>query len=119
MKHIVFVDDDRVLTKLLSTYLESYDLKISSFNCGHKALSFIEVDKKPDLIISDMNMPQMSGHEFLQKLDKDTSTKSIPVLVFSGSEDTETKATFPQIKAFVKKPCPPEKLLQIIEQHIA
>jgi len=119
MKHIFIVDDDKVLTTILSTYLGSLNFKITTFHCGKNALDQMNAGESPDLIISDLNMPYMNGQEFLEKLGESTTFKKVPILLFTGTETDLTEKTYPEIKAFVKKPCHPDRLFEIIKEHIS
>ena len=84
---ILAIDDDpmvlRVLTSLLSP---AYDLRIAKSAADAKALlgQFL-----PDLILLDIEMPDVSGFDFLKALKNDPKSMAIPVVIVSGHCETE------------------------------
>ena len=91
---ILIVDDtevDRELTRL--ALLESeLNHNLHMVESGPEALSFLrgqppfDVVPQPDLILLDLNMPGMNGHEVLQQIKADETLRSIPVLILSTSD---------------------------------
>ncbi|MGN1101582.1 MAG: response regulator, partial [Huintestinicola sp.] len=81
-KHIVVVDDDKNILKLLKAALEDkYD--VTSIAGGRMALKFLET-KTPDLIFLDYEMPVENGPEVFRKIKKIDSAKDIPVVFLTG-----------------------------------
>ena len=62
------------------------DADITHVHDSDGAVPAIEEDR-PDLILLDLNMPGMNGHDILKLLKNDDATRDIPVVVFSSSED--------------------------------
>jgi CheY-like chemotaxis protein len=81
-KKILIVDDDAHIQFLLSKEFadEGYETA-SAFN-GKEAVKILELDKKPNLIIMDIRMPQMNGLETIGNII--SKRKNIPVIIYSG-----------------------------------
>jgi CheY-like chemotaxis protein len=70
---------------------------------------------KPDILLLDINMPQMSGWDFLEAMKSDSS--GCDVYMYSSSIDPSDKnraLSFPQVKEFIVKPITADKLAQLI-----
>lgn len=78
MTHILIVDDDQDLSMLYEEELTDDGYEVALASSGRAALQYIE-DKRPDLVILDISMPDMDGIETLGKImGKD---KTIPVII--------------------------------------
>lgn len=69
IKHILVVEDDLFQQKILSSMLsKACDALIHVVNNGKEAIEYLEGDREPDLILCDLNMPEMDGIELLRRL---------------------------------------------------
>lgn len=89
---------------------------------GEEALKLLlaaEPKRRPDLILLDLNLPKISGHEVLRRLKADPELKRIPVIILSSSkaEADIRKAYDAHANAYLKKPSTLEGLLAATE-HI-
>jgi two-component system response regulator RpaA len=84
MAHILVVDDDPDIRKLVETILTKAGHKVSQAEDGETGLGFAMV-KTPDLIILDLNLPKMDGFEVCRRLKKDEDTKQIPVIMLTAA----------------------------------
>ena len=96
---ILLVEDDVVdqmtVRRALKDILVSSRLEVA--NDGEEALDYLKTGKKsrPSIILLDINMPRMSGIEFLQIIKKDEELRTIPVVVLTTSrEDSDRIETF-------------------------
>lgn len=82
---ILIVDDDNQNLQLLYTYLTLIDSSFSVIktNRSKKALKLAK-SRRPDLIITDWEMPALNGLDLLKELKKDEDTKGIPVIMLTG-----------------------------------
>ena len=80
---ILIVDDNRQNLELLQAYLEELDCRILSAGDGLEALKTVN-DRKPDLVLLDIMMPQMSGFEVCRRLKGDPGTCDIPVIMVTA-----------------------------------
>ena len=89
-KKILIVDDDRHIRMLLEYNLKKAGFQIFVANNGYKALEIVK-KAKPDLIISDVNMPKLSGFELCQKLRENFDTKLIPIILLTNNSQIQNK----------------------------
>ena len=83
MKRILIVEDEELPRQLYSEFLEKKGYDVETAENGQKALDCIS-DKRPDLILLDINMPELNGKEFLKIILADDVLKDIPVYVITG-----------------------------------
>jgi DNA-binding response OmpR family regulator len=84
MAHILVVDDDADIRKLVERILTKHGHRVSEAEDGETGLGFAMV-KKPDLIILDLNLPKMDGFEVCRRLKKGQTTKNIPVIMLTAA----------------------------------
>jgi response regulator RpfG family c-di-GMP phosphodiesterase len=90
--NILLVDDDLYVIKLYSRLLYSANYNSFHYQDARKALVFLSETKvQIDLIVADVNMPGMSGIQFLQKVKMKPSCASIPFLFFSAVAEDKVK----------------------------
>jgi DNA-binding response OmpR family regulator len=90
-KKILIVEDDDFLLQMYVTKLELEGFQVISAVDGIKGLRLAKKDK-PDLVLLDLQLPELSGFEVLEDLKRSNETKQIPVLVltnFSQKEDID------------------------------
>jgi len=84
--HILLVDDDKELVRLLKTLLSLHGYKVSTSFDGDDGLRKAE-ELKPDLVILDVRMPGKSGLEVMAEMREDPETMHVPVLLLSAVSD--------------------------------
>lgn len=113
---IVAVDDSGLVLKMLGKVLgDEYDLH--SFASGKRALQFLsDVSRTPDLIILDIEMPEMNGYEVLEKIKKMDHLVDTAVIFLTSNNDKGhvIKAVAGGAKDYVIKPIDETILLQKI-----
>ncbi len=87
-KRVVIIDDKESIGKILSLYLSS-EYECIYFDSALDLLDWLQQGEMPDLIISDIRMPEMTGDELLAYLKKNELFKNIPIIILSG-EDSST-----------------------------
>src|SRR5450759_379308 len=114
---VLAVDDTKndrlLLTKIVSS--AGYDVK-SACN-GIEALEMIE-NEKPDLIISDIMMPEMDGFWLCMKLKNNPGTKDIPIIFYTATYteyEDEKLAMLEGAAGFIRKPAEPLRIIDIIK----
>jgi CheY-like chemotaxis protein len=123
LKKILVVEDSELHQKLYDAILLLYKKRgvdlIRAFN-GKEALEKLYAYADINLIILDINMPVMSGLEFLQKIKNEQALKLIPVIICSteGKDEDIMLGLRMGADAYIKKPFKPEELHQIIEKII-
>ncbi|HXC00797.1 MAG TPA: response regulator transcription factor [Terriglobales bacterium] len=115
-KHILVVDDESQITRVLRTSLSSHGYDIRVANDGETALEIMK-DWAPDLVITDLAMPNMDGLELCRRLRAKTQ---IPIIVLSvrGEEQTKVKALDAGADDYVTKPFGIEELLARVRANL-
>jgi two-component system sensor histidine kinase/response regulator len=88
--YILIVDDNPNNLRLLIAILQERGYQIRPANNGVRALSTAK-KQKPDLILLDINMPEMDGYEVCRQLKADPDTADIPVLFISANDELHDK----------------------------
>jgi len=120
--NVLIVDDSRsmraVIKKTISMSGFKMDQCVEAGN-GREALDVL-AKAWVDVIISDINMPEMNGLEFLEELKKDSLLKAIPAIVISteGSEKRIQDAYDLGARGFIKKPFLPEEIKKVLYEVI-
>lgn len=109
-KSILLVDDKPVIAKIIMLYLSMYDITYAENPV--KAISWLTEGNIPDGIITDLNMPEMNGEEFLLYLKANELFSHIPVLILSSQESSADRIRLFEEGAedFILKPFNPEEL---------
>ncbi len=89
---VLVVDDTQESLRLLTEILEAEMYKVRSASSGRIALMSASVEA-PDIILLDVNMPDMNGYEVCRQLKKDPALKTIPVIFISALDTTEDKVS--------------------------
>ncbi len=110
---IYVIEDEEAISNLICMYLEKSDIITSPFYNAEDALKKITNDRKPDLIILDLNLPQMSGFEFLEEIKKIFNKDMPSVMILSARDSDEDIIKGLEIGAeeFITKPFSPKVLV--------
>ena len=84
-KKILVIDDDQGFRQLMLSVLED-DFNISLAENGEEGYKLLE-SFIPDLVLLDIQMPKMTGIEFIEKMTLDPEIKKTPIIVITGGED--------------------------------
>ena len=118
MKKVLVVDDNVSFLKQISVLLEgNYEVFLAK--SGSMALKICS-QEKPNLILLDVEMPEMDGYQTLTKLKEEAWFDSIPVIFITGNNDQETKTKCIGFgaKDILCKPVSRESLQNCIELYI-
>ena len=91
MKRILLVDDQPMARRPLQVYLEELGYETLEADNGAEALELLDQGQEFDLVISDNQMPVMTGMEFIQELAQRSYTSTHPVILYSGNVTKEMK----------------------------
>ncbi|MFB8797303.1 MAG: adenylate/guanylate cyclase domain-containing protein [Microcoleus sp.] len=119
-RNILIVDDTPDNLRLLSTMLASYGYQVRKAISGKVALQGAQI-APPDLILLDINMPEMNGYEVCQKLKKSDNTKDIPIIFISALDDVLEKVKAFQVGGvdYITKPFQIEEVLARVENQLS
>lgn len=112
MREIWVVDDDEEMSRAVSLMLQLLDSNVRIFNSVRPAAQAFVSGKKPDLIILDVNMPEVSGLDMIEFLRRRPDSANLPIVMLS-SESTDTivdKAIALGADSYVMKPVSLEEL---------
>jgi DNA-binding NtrC family response regulator len=79
---VLVIDDDDSVRKSFCLYLEDHDYLISEASNGREGLACFEKDS-PDIVLIDLRMPEVDGHQVLEKISSDSP--DVPLIVISGT----------------------------------
>lgn len=117
MSTVLIVDDSQTLRHMLSELLEQQGITVVEATNGVEAKEQIRV-KAPDLVITDLIMPEMNGYELCRWIKNEPSTQKIPVLICSTkSEEFDRYWGMKQgADAYITKPFHPPELVRTVKQ---
>jgi len=119
MKKILIVDDDTALRTALIRYLEKRGYAVRDAASGIEGLSQFEQDP-PDLVVSDVIMPEMDGLEFCRRLRSLRTGQLVPFIFLSSRSEVEDRVQGHSIGAddYLIKPFEPRELFAKIESQL-
>jgi two-component system alkaline phosphatase synthesis response regulator PhoP len=115
-KKVLIVDDEIHIVHVVAIKLRNNGYEVISADNGAEAYD-LALKEKPDIIVTDFQMPKMTGMELVEKLRQHAETKDIPVIVltarsFAIPQEQQKKL---QISGCLSKPFSPKELLGNIE----
>jgi two-component system, chemotaxis family, chemotaxis protein CheY len=114
---ILVVEDDASLRDLLRLHLSAAGYEVQTAEDGIAA-GYKVLKAPPDLIITDVNMPNMDGFEFVAALKADKSLPPIPVIFLTSVEDGDQRGRELGAVGYVTKPVRADRLLALVAQHV-
>lgn len=119
--HILIVEDSAIYLRILEHFLISQGYQVLTASRVQSAIDII-LNQPPDLVITDVNMPDMNAISLLRMVQShaDPRISSIPILCMSGmvSEAFSQRFLEAGAKAFLHKPTPLKTLLTEIQSHL-
>jgi DNA-binding response OmpR family regulator len=117
-KKILVVDDETSICLLLENFL-SLDYDVITISNAEEALVWLE-GNLPDLIISDIQMTNMNGFEFLTKVRQRGFTKHTPFVMLSARAESKERIKCYQLGAqdYLIKPFNPEELEEVLKKNL-
>ncbi len=118
--NILIVDDEIVIIELLSEILTSLGYSVTAESDSNKALTLFEAAPDlVDLVITDLNMPGLSGKDLIEAIRTETPEK--PILVITGDTNLETEKdpVIRQAQAFLRKPIRIRQFADTVHELVA
>ncbi|MBD2811804.1 two-component system response regulator GlrR [Xenorhabdus sp. Vera] len=115
--HLLLVDDDPSLLKLLGMRLTSEGFRVTTVESGHEALRML-VKEKVDLVISDLRMDEMDGMALFAEIQKQHPGMPVIILTAHGSIPDAVAATQQGVFSFLTKPVDREALYKAIDEAL-
>lgn len=120
-RHVILVDDSAFFRKFIPPAIVSAGYKVSALDDASKVFDVLEKNKDISAIITDLNMPGLSGTDLLKKLRESSEYKKIPVIALSAFNHEEAKKRgqdVSQFNAYIQK-TQHAKLLETLSELIA
>lgn len=119
-KKILVIDDELSIRMLLENFL-SKTYEVITKNDGMEGVQWLEQGNMPDLIVADIQMPNMNGNDFIRNIRASGFFKEIPLIMLSGIESSQEKVKCLKLGAndYMVKPFNPEELSIRIELLLA
>jgi hypothetical protein len=110
------VDDEPAMCELVSRILAAAGYRVTSATSPSEALTLVREQGRPDLLLTDLKMPQMDGDELAARLRHDAA--DLKVLYVTGFSQSlfETRGVLWEGEAFLDKPFAPAGLLEAVSQ---
>jgi len=117
---LLYVEDDEIIRQNAVEYLNNYCKEVFSAKDGQEALSIYK-EKKPNIIITDIEMPRLNGLEMAKQIRKED--KKTPIIIATAFTDKEylLQAVELQLIKYITKPISSKKLkeaLQLVLEHL-
>jgi len=106
-RKVLVADDEIHIIHVVAIKLRNNGYEVISAENGAEAFA-LACEEKPDIIVTDFQMPGMTGLELVRKLRQNETTKDIPVIMLTAKEELE-------ISELLSKPFSPKELLRSIE----
>lgn len=118
--NILLVDDSATVRAMISRMLNMSGIPLKELHQaanGKEALSLLR-DHWIDLVLTDINMPEMDGIEMVRRMSEDGEMKTIPIVVVSteGSETRIESLKKMGVRKYLRKPFTPEAIKQVVEE---
>ncbi len=120
-KKILIVDDSASIRQIVSLTLKGSGYEVLEAQDGQNAIDLLASGEKVNLIVCDVNMPQIDGITFLKKLKSEPSLESVkytPVVMLTTESQEAKKQEGKQAgaKAWIVKPFQPDQLLEAVSK---
>ena len=117
---ILVIDDEQSIRMLLENFLGK-EFEVVAKNDGLEGIKFLEEGNLPDLIVADIQMPNMDGYEFLENAKASGFFNHIPIIMLSGNESSKERIKSLRLGAddYMVKPFNPEELYLRIKNILA
>lgn len=119
-KTILIVDDAASMRGLVGMTLKSKGYNVIEASDGKNALEKLKAAQKVDLIVTDLNMPNMDGIQLIKTLKTDPKFKFVPIVMLTteSQEAKKEEGRKAGAKAWIVKPFKPDVLVDVVKKII-
>jgi len=116
-RRLLIVEDDRHAREGYQAYLSGAGFSVRALEGGAQVFDIAKADA-PDLVLLDLELPDLDGWEVARRLKSHDATKGIPIIAFSGRtmHHEQVSALRAGCDVYLTKPCAPDRLLQAIRK---
>lgn len=120
MKQILVCDDEPHILEGLRHLLRTPERRVSVAGSAKEALELI-AQQLPDLLITDVMMPEMSGLELVERLRNDEATKQLPIIILTAKGQAQDATMAQEVwgATVMAKPFQPRKLRELVDGTLA
>lgn len=114
---VLLVDDNQTHQYSLGRHLEESGFVVLQAHSGSEALQAV-ASQRPDVILLDINLPDMSGFDVCEALKKDPQTEKVPIIFHSATHDTQSaraRAMDLGAASFLSYPISIEHLMRVLQ----
>lgn len=112
---MLVVEDERLIRESVAEFLEESGYEVAQVEDGRDALASMRVSV-PDVIIVDLQLPTMSGSEFVHKMRADPRLAAVPIVILSGAPDLAEAAEALGARGALAKPFHLDVLLAVVDR---
>ena len=118
-EEVLVIDDQPIMLKLLEQILKDR-YEVVALENGKEALEWMYSGNIPDLVVADLNMPEIDGFEYIQRIRESGFFYDVPLIVLSGEESSAERIKCLKLGAndYLIKPFTPEELRLRIDNLI-
>ncbi|AFY37103.1 response regulator receiver protein [[Leptolyngbya] sp. PCC 7376] len=115
---IACIDDSKATQRIVKMTLEASGLEVVGITDPAQALSTF-VNKRPELILMDINMPDINGYELCRMFNQSNIMKDIPVIMLTGRDGLldRMRARVVGSTAYIAKPFKPQDLVELVQSY--
>lgn len=117
-KKILIIEDTQDLLQTLSEFLIMEGFTVIGCLNARSATEKLTLGEMPDLILTDLSIPDMDGFELIEWIRGTASLNHIPVVIFSARpiQENHARATSLGVSKYIKKSCGPDELVLAIQE---
>ena len=114
---VFIIEDDTDTLEMMRVLFEAQSVKVTGATTAEQALTLLDVER-PDIIISDISLPEMDGCEFAQRIRLDDRFKGLPMIALTGlvSNDDRKQALRAGFNAHLTKPINYTELFEVVKE---
>ena len=118
-KHILVVDDEPAWLKILSYILQKKGFEVREESSATAALEALK-SYRPDMIVSDVRMPEMNGFDFLDHVKHSKKNSRTPFIFISAIDDEDSRHAAQNLGAtdYITKPFNEDEVVRTITRHL-
>ncbi len=117
---VLVVDDEEAMRLLMTRVLQHAGFEVQVVDNGLEALKAVDASP-PDVVVSDIMMPELDGVDFVQGLRNFEGTRGLPIIFVTASENPQHLTSSIKLKAlkYLSKPFSNDKLVATVKRAIA
>jgi len=120
MKNIIIADDEPYVLRIIKMALEGEGFGVQTACNGEEAYELV-TQQHPDILITDVQMPKMTGIELCEKIEENINDRKFLICVLTSRTEVEYREVTSKIKnvTFLEKPVSIQNLIAKINSHVA